>query len=207
MTRFQVDHSGKRFGLWVVLTKAPNRTGRRTAWLCRCECGTEKSVASCHLVSGASTNCGCIRPERARTNKTKPGMSGTNEYEIWRRMKARCSNKNLDDFRLYGGKGIIVCEAWKNSFDAFIRDMGKRPSIGHSIDRINSGGNYEPKNCRWATPKEQARNTSRNRFHIVKGERMTITEAIERYGEGQNPGTVKWRISEGQSAEHALRLK
>lgn len=86
-----------------------------------------------------------------------PGLSVLHPlYKIWQGMKARCHGKNPN--QRYGGRGIIVCERWKNSFQAFVEDMGPRPSLKHSVDRINVHGNYEPGNCRWATPVEQANN-------------------------------------------------
>lgn len=136
---------------------------------------------------------------------TTHGLSETREYRIWGRMKARCSNPNLTDYALYGGRGISVCERWRSSFDAFIADMGDSPSGTHSIDRIDGNGNYEPSNCRWATPKEQARHTSRTRYVTLGGVRMSLIEAVEMAG--ANYSAVQWRLDNtNQTIEEALRL-
>lgn len=86
------------------------------------------------------------------------GMSKWPEYRVWNTMKYRCFNPNSDMYHRYGGRGIIVCERWKNSFSNFIKDMGRRPSSNHQIDRIDNDGNYEPENCRWVTPSENRLN-------------------------------------------------
>lgn len=87
------------------------------------------------------------------------GSSKTTEWASWQSMKGRCTNKRLKEYRRYGGRGISVCDRWKESFENFLEDMGQKPSPTHSLDRINNNGNYEPGNCRWATPKEQSNNT------------------------------------------------
>ena len=120
-------------------------------------------------------------------------------------MKGRCRNSNLPDYANYGGRGITVCDRWE-SFENFIADMGQRPSRLHSIERINVNGNYEPTNCKWATPIEQARNTRRNVYYEINGLKLTLRQAVEMFGNGQNADTVKWRIYQGQSIKEALRL-
>jgi hypothetical protein len=93
---------------------------------------------------------------------------GMPEYLAWRDMKQRCYNPNNGSYKYYGFRGIIVCERWLHSFNNFLEDIGYRPSPAHSLDRINNDGNYEPKNCRWATRKEQAHNTRRQRNMRIK---------------------------------------
>jgi len=103
------------------------------------------------------------------------------ERRIWHNMKARCERADHDSFPLYGGRGIAVCARWQ-SFEAFLADMGPRPSSSHSIDRIDNDRGYEPGNCRWATPTEQGRNRRDNRLVTYSGREMTIAEAAELAG-------------------------
>lgn len=105
----------------------------------------------------------------------------TPEYWAWSNMRQRCNNPRFQQFADYGGRGITVCDRW-NSFEAFFVDVGLRPSSLHSLDRKDNNGNYEPGNVRWATKKQQCRNTRRNRFVVIDGETLTVVEVAERYG-------------------------
>lgn len=154
------DETGKQYGRLTVLEIWPERYHHRTAFKCLCECGTVKIVPGYVLREGLTRSCGCLSRETSRTH----GCSGptgrrTSEYGIWAAMIQRCENEKNAAYHNYGGRGIRICESWRGSFEAFLADMGKRPSERHSIDRINVNGNYEPSNCRWATTIEQGRNT------------------------------------------------
>ena len=193
---------GGRYGRWSVLEAGPVEKGRKT-WLCCCACGTERHVNDGHLKRGASTNCGCARKEN--NGRRSHGMSNSSEYRSWCLMKARCENEKLPEYKHYGGRGIKVCPSWQENFEQFLLDMGMKPSPGMSIDRIDVNGGYNPSNCRWATPQEQANNTRRNHLVMIKGEESTLAEAVRKYG--GNYDSVKWRIRKlGMSAEDALGL-
>ena len=130
------------------------------------------------------------------------GMSKTSEYKTWVSMKQRCSNPRDKFYASYGGRGIIVCDSWHNSFEAFYKDMGPRPSIKHSLDRIDVDGGYGPEKCRWATIDQQLSNQRRNIYVLYKGERITVSEAERRSGLPANIAHNRLKI--GWTAEAAV---
>lgn len=139
----------------------------------------------------------CTHGQARRSGKTS-------EYLIWVSMRQRCLNPNNKQYSRYGGRGITVCKEWDN-FQTFLKEMGGRPSKSHSLDRIDNNKGYDAENCRWATQSEQTRNTSRNVIVSVFGEKMSLIEAIERFG--GRYGTVLYRIKTGMSAEDALNIR
>lgn len=156
-----VDLTGQRFSRMTVLRRAPNR-GHHVYWVCCCDCGNLREVAGEHLKSGRTASCGCLKIERTIAANTRHGharattVGQSPTYRSWGDMIKRTTNPRTRRWSDYGGRGITVCDRWR-SFVNFLTDMGERPS-GLTLDRIDNDGNYEPGNCRWATPTQQAQN-------------------------------------------------
>lgn len=128
-------------------------------------------------------SCPTCSRQRSAMSRVTHGMRQTAEYRIWTHIKSRCFNSKVPEFKHYGGRGVTVCDRWRDSFEAFYADMGSRPTANHSIDRHpNNDGNYEPGNCRWATDKEQANNTRSNRHVSVGDETRTMTQWADSIG-------------------------
>lgn len=190
--------------LFVVEIIGLTRKGRSYVWKCLCVCGNYTNVRSGDLTSGKTKSCGCLNREKTRLLKRTHGLSHTLIYKTWFRMLKRCGNPLDQDWKHYGGRGITVCERWED-FENFYADMGPKPSDKHSIDRINTDGNYEPANCRWATQLEQVRNRRSNRYITHNGETMCASEWARRLG--LTPRMVLGRLQRGYSPEEALTVK
>jgi hypothetical protein len=155
---------GKHFGSLEVLSFIGTTDARNAIFLVRCTCGTEKPVLGKNLKNGTTKSCGCKNLTNLHSGNVTHGNSRhgkgekTTEYHSWSAMKQRCYNPNTTDYHRYGGRGISVCARWRDSFENFLADMRPKPTPHHSIERVNNNKNYTPKNCKWATPKEQAQN-------------------------------------------------
>ncbi len=134
--------------------------------------------------------------------KIKHGLTKSKIYSIWSVMKQRCYNKKDRRFKDYGGRGIFVCERWRNSFDNFLKDMGTPPTAKHSIDRIDNNKEYSPENCRWATRMEQMANFRRNRYVSFNGKTLHVAEWTRKLGFGER--TIAARLNRGWTTEAAL---
>lgn len=203
MGRKRHDLTGRTFHRWhVVRVSRPrfNKNGKPHGvyWLCRCECGTEREVLQSPLTRGKSKSCGCLSEQCG----TKHGLHGTPEYSAWKNIKARCYNPLSSSFHNYGARGIVMCDEWKNSAAAMIRDIGPRPSPKHSIERKDNGGPYCKDNCRWATKKEQASNTRRNMRITYEGRTQTLFQWAEEFG--IHWGTLRFRVLNGWPMKAAL---
>jgi hypothetical protein len=200
-----IDLTGQRLGRLVVLRAAGRDVRGCFKWECLCDCGNKTVVSRNNLKDNESRpgtrSCGCWQREVGKNNRTH-GLTKTPEHYTWGGMLNRCRNPNNPSFSYYGARGITVCERWQNSFEAFLADMGPKPSTGHSLDRIDVNGHYEPANCRWATRSEQNSNTRQNTFITFRGECRTQQEWSTITGIPR--GTIHYRLKAGWPTEMAL---
>jgi hypothetical protein len=154
---------GDKFGRLKVMVEVDRDKNKNICWLCKCECGNTTVVRSSRLIHHATRSCGCLRSELATESHTTHGLSKQPTWCSWQGAKGRCRNENNKDYHNYGGRGVQFCERW-NDFNNFYEDMGERPD-GMQLDRKNVNGNYEPSNCRWATPEEQANNRRNSKLY------------------------------------------
>ena len=151
--------SGKKFNKLTVIRRVENPKGSHIKYLCKCDCGNYVVHFGSNIIQGNVKACGCVLKKHGKYN--------TREHRSWINMRQRCRNKRLKKYQSYGARGISICERW-DDFNNFFADMGVCPD-GKSIDRIDNNGNYEPSNCRWATPKEQMQNTRLNKLKYPNG--------------------------------------
>ncbi len=158
MTR-KLDLRGKRFGRLTVIKELPKRGDSPVVrWLCRCDCGESKDVGRVSLMQGGTKSCGCIRKEVIAERSFKHGLCKHHLYIVHKNMMSRCNYKGDKDYPNYGGRGIKVCKEWVEDFINFYKDMEGSYQKGLTLDRIDNELGYFKDNCRWATPKQQARN-------------------------------------------------
>lgn len=171
-----VNLTGETFGRLTVIERLVERPGKYLSpfWICICDCGNKTRVHMQCLRSGVIKSCGCLQKEAVKIANSKHGLCGTPEYSIWRNMKNRCYNSKTQHYDRYGGRGITVCDEWRDSFETFYRDMGDRPSSEHTLDRKDNDKGYSKENCRWATKQEQGNNKSNNVFYFYDGKARTL---------------------------------
>lgn len=177
----RIDLTGQKFGKLLAI-KESGRKGKHIAWLCRCDCGTKKSVLATNLTYGNSKSCGCGQREAAGNMNKSHGFSNTRLYSIYKGIKQRCYNPKNPAYKYYGERGIKMCDEWYNSFISF-REWAlacgykDEPSFGkYTLDRISPEGNYEPYNCRWATIAKQQNNKLNSVFIVIGNNKKTVAE-------------------------------
>ena len=205
------DLSGREFGLLIAVRKVLS-VKRRTMWLCRCQCGVEVKVRKSVLLAGKRRFCDHTKhPADVKKVVYPPKvprvrvMSETDRLRrAWHAMLWRCRGSDEHTAKYYSGRGISVCDRWVGSFTAFVEDMGPRPSPEYTLDRIDTNGNYEPGNCRWATMKEQMRNRRWAVWVEWRGERRRLADVSEEMG--IKNGVVNLRLRAGWELERALTM-
>jgi hypothetical protein len=196
-----VDLTGQRFGKLTVIERAVYKK-ERTYWRCLCDCGKIVKVDGSALRRGHSKSCGCARAHKGM--HIKHGLRNTRLYKIWAGIKQRCLNQKAPDFKHYGGRGITICEEWRDDFKPFYNwatANGYTDKL--SIDRIDVNGNYCPDNCRWVTQKEQGNNTRTNRRITYQGQTHTLQEWATITG--LSSSTINQRLKRGWTVEQTLK--
>ena len=186
-----------------ITIKEKIQHNRRTAYKCLCSCGKETIKVSSQL---SKSICRCVDCGNIASGESRRAYSfefqGTQEYRAWSNMKNRCTNPNYELYHRYGGRGIKVCDEWFNSFETFLKDMGKKPSKEHSIDRINNDLGYNKENCKWATKEEQANNTKNTMLLTIDNETKTLTDWCKMYKVPKY--LISARLLRGMSPKDAL---
>jgi hypothetical protein len=196
MSKLKVFSVGDVIHCWTVL-----RLDEKRIYLCKCKCGNTQKVRAYDLNNGKSKMC---RACSTTSTKTKHGRSKNDlTYTSYMHMLGRCTNPKNKDYENYGKRGITVCEAWQECFEAFLMSNGPCPGPGHTIDRIETNGNYEPGNTKWSTKTEQSRNRRNNLVIELNGETKVLSEWLEYY-KVEKPNTVYKQISRGKDPKEAL---
>lgn len=195
-----IDLVGKRFGRLVVISKANKNKWGKLSWLCCCDCGKKTIVIVSDLKNSKTRSCGCLHHDKITKHGHTIGHTPSKIYQSWNSMVQRCTNKNSNAYKNYGGRGITVCTRWLK-FENFLDDMGECPE-GFQIDRINNNDGYHPSNCQWVTPKMNNRNRRNNRLINFNGTIQCLAAWAEQTG---IPRTVlEWRLNHGWSIKQTL---
>lgn len=177
------DITGQTFGRLTALYRVGKNKQNNAVWHCKCQCGNETDVSLPALQNGKSLSCGCLKKEKLIERNTKHGLTKTRIYKEWKAIKDRCYRPTHEYYEYYGGKGIQVCEEWKNNFDNFYEwaiNNGYQDDL--TIDRKDNTKNYCPENCRWVTSKEQANNRTNNVVVNYNGVWLSINEVASILG-------------------------
>jgi len=195
--------TGQRFGALVVLGRSGNK-GKYAAWLCRCDCGTQTVVSGQHLRRGKRKSCG-VNGHRWKRDRAEPGITiqYPSEYQSWKSMHARCLDQKHKRYKYYGGRGITICDRWKE-FKNFMLDMGRKPDPKFTIERNDVNGNYEPGNCKWISRKDQGRNRQNSVYVVYEGRKLLLIDLVEELGLSRS--VVYGRLQGGWTLAQAIAL-
>lgn len=198
------DLRGQRFGRLTIMVRSDSRPNGRTRWKCRCICGVTVVVAQESLKNGDSRSCGCLRSEVSSDRLRKHGEAARRspEYVAWQSMLARCYRTASSSYKDYGGRGIKVCKRWRNSFENFLADVGRKPSPKHTLEREDNDSDYCPSNVIWATRKQQASNRRTTCFFTLNGMKKSVGAWADELG--VNASALRMRRKRGWSDKKAL---
>jgi hypothetical protein len=198
---------GMKFARLLAIERIPYKKGdHNVAWKFKCDCGADVVTSAHRVLKGRTKSCGCLKAEKMPTigtihGHTKNGILSP-EYKAWASMLHRTNDDSDRNFKTYKGRGISVCDRWKNDFRAFLEDMGPKPSPEYTLDRIKNELGYFKENCRWSTRLGQARNKRNNRLLTYNGETHPLSEWAEK--QGMTTITLWGRLKNGWSLEEAL---
>ncbi len=199
-----IEMVGKRFGRLIVVRRDFTIRKRPDAfWMCKCDCGTVKAINGCRLRDGSTISCRCYIRAKLLEIRTTHGKRSNPMYSVWKAMIRRCSNSDDPSYKNYGGRGIQVCESWKN-VETFFADMGTRPE-GMTLERVDVDAGYSPENCVWASRSQQGRNRRNNRIVNVFGVRKIMSDWAREMN--ISVGVLRYRIESGWTISADLSME
>jgi hypothetical protein len=201
MRIYDNDLEGKKFNMLTVIKKVGKDKRKNILWLCKCDCGNDKTAITTNIKNGNILSCGCIKKHNNKTH----GKTETKLFKVFQNIKQRCYNQNNKKYKNYGERGIVICDDWLNDFTNFYNwamDNGYQEDSGLTLDRIDVNGNYEPGNCRWADMKTQQNNKTINLNVTINGKTQTAKQWEEEYNLTQ--GTVARRLRLGWEEDKLL---
>lgn len=196
------DVANQRFGRLTALGPVGHDKKKSVLWFCRCDCGNSTVTATGRLIFGNVQSCGCLQKERAATANRTHGKTGSSVYKTWTGIIQRCTNTNYEKYKLWGGRGISVCDEWRCSFEVFHDYVSKLPNYGekgYTLDRVDNDGNYEPGNVRWATATEQQCNRRDNHLLAHNGKTQSVSAWAREIG--IDSSFILYRLRKGWSTD------
>ena len=205
------DISGQKFGRLTAIKKDhaiwdKEKRISRNFWLFKCDCGNEKVIDKYSVMRGLTTSCGCYHKEQDIKKHTKHGLCKHSLFSKWQDIKNRCYNKNRNKYKIYGARGIKICDEWANDFENFYKWAISNGWKEHlTIERINVNGNYEPSNCCWIPFKEQAKNKTTSHLITINGKTRNLCYWLKKYG--VNDSSYYYKRKKGLTDEQIFLRK